>query len=70
MGYRRAVTYTLLEEDGASLRAAGFTREAETKGGEWTPMDGLTRSAQRPTLFGGEKMPTGPKVRWSRELRP
>lgn len=31
MGYRRAVTYTLTTESGASLRAAGWTRVAELR---------------------------------------
>src|SRR5262245_56221912 len=29
LGYRRLVTYTLASESGASLRAAGFERDAE-----------------------------------------
>lgn len=68
MGYRRAVTYTLASESGSSVRASGFYRDGETAGGEWTPMDGLLRSQQKPTLFDQPKMPTGPKVRWVREL--
>lgn len=68
MGYRRAVTYTLADEDGTSLRAAGFCRDGETAGGEWTPMDGMLRSQGRPRLFDPPKMPTGPKVRWVRWL--
>lgn len=35
MGYRRLVTYTLPEEGGASLRAAGFTFAGEAGGGKW-----------------------------------
>lgn len=69
MGYHRAVTYTLEDEDGASLRAAGFIYEGATKGGEWTPMEGLTRSAQKLRLFDDPKMPTGPKGRWTRQLK-
>jgi len=68
MGYRRAITYTLDSEPGTSLRAAGFTAEATTEGGAWTPMDGLIRSAEMPRLFDPPKMPTGPKVRWARSL--
>lgn len=70
MGYTRAVTYTLADEPGSSLLASGFRRDGETKGGEWTPMEGMLRSAQRLRLFDDAKMPTGPKVRWIRELRP
>lgn len=68
MGYLRAVTYTLDTEDGASVKAAGFTRDGETAGGDWTPMPGLTRSAEKLRLFDAPKMPTGPKVRWVRAL--
>lgn len=68
MGYRRAITYTLEEEPGTSLRASGFRADGTTKGGDWTPTDGLLRAAQKPTLFDAPKMPTGPKVRWVRDL--
>lgn len=66
MGYLRVVTYTLAEESGSSLKASGFTAEATTKGGEWTPAEGVWRSAEHPRLFDPPKMPTGPKVRWAR----
>jgi hypothetical protein len=36
MGYRRVITYTLATERGASLRAAGFTVTAMTRGGSWS----------------------------------
>ena len=32
LGYRRLITYTLIEEPGTSLRAAGWRRTAETRG--------------------------------------
>lgn len=35
MGYRRIITYTLKDEPGTSLRAAGWTVIGETKGGSW-----------------------------------
>jgi len=35
MGYRRAVTYTLPVEGGASLRASGWRLIGEAGGGEW-----------------------------------
>jgi hypothetical protein len=70
MGYVRAITYTLEDEPGTSLLASGFRRDGVTKGGEWTPMGGLLRFAEKPRLFDPPKMPTGPKVRWVRDLRP
>lgn len=36
LGYRKLVTYTLREEGGASLRAAGWRSVAETAGGSWS----------------------------------
>lgn len=36
LGYRRVVTYTLAEEDGASLKASGFTAAHETAGQHWS----------------------------------
>ncbi len=35
MGYRRAVTYTLPQEGGTSLRAAGWRLIGEAGGGQW-----------------------------------
>lgn len=56
MGYNPAeiITYTLASEPGTSLRAAGWHRDAETRGGSWdTPSRRRTDHA-----------PTEPKVRW------
>ena len=36
MGYERIVTYTLVSESGASLRAAGFAFDGVAGGKEWT----------------------------------
>lgn len=54
MGYRRMVTYTLDTEDGASLRAAGWTLTANTRGGSWD-----CPSRRRQT-----NAPICPKHRW------
>ena len=54
-GYRRLVTYTLAAESGASLRAAGWTPVATTKGRQWdTP---TRRRRQRSTPD---------RIRWER----
>lgn len=70
MGYRRVITYTLAEESGASLRAAGFTTDGTTTGGgDWYRPKNPRRPAAGTgivTLWGERKMPTGPKVRWLR----
>lgn len=54
MGYLRTISYTLPSEGGASLRAAGYTPEAETAGGSWS-------RRSRPRI---DTHPTDPKIRW------
>lgn len=49
------ITYTLREEDGATLKAAGWVPEAETAGGSWN-------SDSRPRQ---DRHPTSPKIRWA-----
>lgn len=55
LGYRRILTYTLEQEPGVSLRAAGFVRTAASAGG------GSWSRATRPRI---DKAPIGPKQRW------
>lgn len=65
LGYRRVLTYTLVEEPGISLRAAGFVRDAEVPASAaWVRNDG---GRYQHDLFGNERRPAGPKVRWVRE---
>ena len=54
MGYRRLVTYTLPEEGGSSLRAAGFQLIGEAGGGSWS-------RPSRPTV---DTHPLQVKLRW------
>ena len=54
MGYRRLVTYTLPEEGGASLRAAGWRLIGEAGGGSW-------HRKSRPRV---DLHPTQAKLRW------
>ena len=54
MGYQRLVTYTLAEEPGTSLRAAGFREIGKTKGGSWN----------RPSRPRIDKAPIGQKMLW------
>ena len=56
MGYQKIVTYTLPEEGGASLRAAGYQQMALIKGHPWhTPTQGRHRR---------DDHPQGDKWRW------
>ncbi|MEN7526993.1 XF1762 family protein [Cupriavidus sp. DL-D2] len=54
LGYRKLITYTLPEEGGASLRAAGWRVVAETAGGSWN-------CPSRPRV---DMHPTQGKLRW------
>lgn len=50
LGYRRLVTYTLPEEGGSSLRAAGWKLVGEAGGGTWDrPNSGRPRVDLHPT---------------------
>lgn len=54
LGYRRLITYTLVEEPGTTLRAAGWKAIHQTEGGSWdTP--------SRPRV---DKAPIGIKTLW------
>jgi hypothetical protein len=54
LGWRRLITYTLPEEGGASLRAAGWKCVGETGGGSWS-------RGSRPRV---DKHPLQEKLRW------
>jgi len=59
LGYSEAWTYTLPDEGGASLRAAGFEYQGETAGGEHSRISRPRNPAVRPE----------PKGRWVNYLR-
>lgn len=61
MGYTKVITYTLPEESGASLRAAGFIPEATAK----RRAKGWDTPSRRREL--PEKYPEGQKIRWYHE---
>lgn len=62
LGFRTLYTYTLAEESGSSLLAAGWLRDAELPAREsWNTPSRLRHQ---------EKRPTGPKVRWVKHCRP
>ncbi|MFQ9922086.1 MAG: XF1762 family protein [Beduini sp.] len=58
MGYKKIITYILDSETGASLKAAGWHKEADIKGHSWN-----CKSRPRCT-----KAPTCNKQRWCRYL--
>jgi len=53
MGYRKVITYTLVSEDGASLKASNFTCDGTAGGTHWTG------SRNR-----GQDIPAEMKIRW------
>lgn len=54
LGWRKLITYTLAEEGGASLRAAGWRVVGETSGGTWS----------RPSRPRVDTHPLQAKLRW------
>jgi hypothetical protein len=62
LGYARLITYTLDEEDGASLKASGWKQTHLVPGGGWTRADPRRTSRD-------EHHDTGPKARWEIALR-
>lgn len=71
MGYKKIVTYILESEHGASLKASGWKKEADTNGGSWdTPSRHREVIEQQLSLFGDNKpkYSTEKKQRWSRLL--
>lgn len=58
MGYHKIITYILDSESGDSLRAAGWIKEADTKGKHWS-----CQSRPRQTTA-----PTCNKQRWAKAL--
>ena len=59
-GFQSIITYTHETEDGASLRAAGWTRDGPAGGRSW----------HRPGRPRSNRNAFVPKVRWSRTLCP
>lgn len=58
LGYKRLLTYTLMQESGVSLKATGWTEDGVTQGDSW----------ERRNRFRVDKAPTTPKRRWIRQL--
>ena len=58
MGYRKLITYTLVEEKGTSLKAAGWREVGKAGGGTWN----------RPNTgrFRVDNHPTGQKTLWEK----
>jgi hypothetical protein len=58
MGYRKVLTYTLIEESGASLRAVGWNRVGVAGGGTWS----------RPSRPQVDHHPLQQKIRWEADI--
>ncbi len=68
LGYWRIYTYSLPEESGSSLRAVGFVLDAElAPRAAWIRNDG---GRYQTDLFGEERRPAGPKLRWLMDRTP
>lgn len=64
MGYQKVITYTLISESGASLKASNFKCEGEAGGTHWTGV----RERKQESFF-DEKKNDEMKVRWTYDLR-
>ena len=70
MGYKRVITYTLMSECGASLRASGFDLVAENVGGVSWDVPSRRREVSELNLFGEErKYPNEMKYRWEKVFK-
>ena len=71
MGYKKVITYTLVTEDGASLKASNFKCEGESGGLEWTgERNPNNKEYRQMTLFPirEREKPHVMKQRWVREF--
>lgn len=70
MGYKRIVTYTLVSEPGASLRASGFTDCGEAGGVSWNVPSRRRELYEAQTSMFGEKpkYPLEKKRRWEKRF--
>lgn len=59
MGYSKIITYILDTENGMSLKASGWHKEADTKGQDWS----------RPSRPRSTTAPTCNKQRWAKDLK-
>jgi len=68
LGYEKCITYTLASEPGASLKAAGFVKEADVPAATWD-RPSRRRTTMDKHLFGEDRVtPDGPKIRWTKVL--
>lgn len=70
LGWGQLITYTLPSESGVSLRAAGWERDEGEFGGKvagWA--SDRNRHSVAVDMFGAQRIPDGPKIRWRRRLR-
>jgi hypothetical protein len=70
LGWGQLITYTLPSESGASLKAAGWVKDEGEYGGNvagWQSERNRHNSAK--DMFGAERIPDGPKLRWRKRLR-
>lgn len=65
LGYTAVITYTRPDESGASLKAAGFTRDE----GDFGSREGQAWHPRQGSLIEDDRDNSGPKYRWRRVLR-
>ena len=67
LGFERLITYTLENESGSSLRAAGWLADEELSKAN---VENWVRHGGKGTvdIFGETRIPQCPKIRWKKEL--
>lgn len=66
MGYKKVITYTLVTENGASLKASNFICEGDAGGVEWTGERNPKNQYRQMSLFKTKDKPHVMKKRWVR----
>ena len=70
IGYQRAITYTLEDEHGSSLRGAGFVAVHTSEGGSWARHGRVSGAPllEQAGLIDPRRQSHGRKIRWERNL--
>lgn len=71
MGYEKIITFILMSENGSSLKASGFTKEADNVGGlDWSKNNRYRQrhEYEQMSLFPTKQPPKELKQRWSKKL--
>jgi hypothetical protein len=69
LGWYQLITYTLPSESGSSLKAAGWKMDEGTFGGNVKQWQNSRNHRLAVDMFGHQRIPDGPKLRWRKIIR-